>query len=141
MLLRIRIVSVRFAVAFAFAFCPQQYAALHPNGPTKPESHAPATGGQLRWSRPQRAPRSFLLTAAVLGQLLLQRRRNEVFRLRLGMIALAEQCRLHLLALLNALDALQQIVIDALAHHGILPVKDFGLVNLQIVYLKDITYL
>jgi len=71
MLLRIRNVSIpfRFAVAFAFAFAfaLNIYAALHPNGPTKPESHAPATGGQLRWTRPQRAPRSFLLAAAVLG--------------------------------------------------------------------------
>lgn len=52
MLLRIRNVSIpfRFAVAFAFAFAfaLNIYAALHPNGPTKPESHAPATGGQLR---------------------------------------------------------------------------------------------
>lgn len=49
MLLRIRNVSIpfRFAVAFAFAFAfaLNIYAALHPNGPTKPESHAPATGG------------------------------------------------------------------------------------------------
>lgn len=38
------------------------------------------------------------------------------------MIVLSEQRWLHLLALLDALDALQQIVVDALAHHGILPI-------------------
>lgn len=91
--------------------------------PQQPESHAPATGGQLRWTRPQRAPRSFLLAAAVLGQLLLQSRRNEVFRFGLGMIALAQQSWLHVLAFLDALDALQQIIVDALTDHGVLPAQ------------------
>lgn len=65
--------------------------------------------------------RSFLLAATGLGQLLLQCGRNELFRL--GMIALAQQSGLNMFALLYALYAFQQIVIDALADHRIFPAR------------------
>lgn len=65
--------------------------------------------------------RSFLLTATSLCQLLLQCGRNELFRL--GMISLTQQRRLNVLALLYALYALQQIIIDAISDHRVFSVK------------------
>lgn len=78
--------------------------------------------------------RSFLLAATGLGQLLLQCGRNELFRL--GMITLTQQSGLNVLALLYALYALQQIIIDALTDHRIFPAGRGGWICISLQSLK-----